>query len=103
MPEDVRNPSAPDPAWWSLHLRKARGETLTDEERAAYAAGLRPIEEAETFPGAVEELRRLRSEVTRLEAECADLEARRDTLDEQIAALEARLTPGARRLLGVEG
>jgi hypothetical protein len=27
-------------AWWPLHLRVARGESLEGEERAAYEAGL---------------------------------------------------------------
>jgi chromosome segregation ATPase len=97
------DPSVPTPEWWSLHLRKARGESLSEEEQAAYEAGLRILEQGESYPGAVAELRRLRAEVTRLEAECAELEAQRGALDEQIAALEARLSLGARRLLGVEG
>jgi hypothetical protein len=79
------------------------GESLTDQERAAYEAGLREIEAGESYAGDLEELRRLRAEVARLKAECAELEAQSLALDRQIAALEAKLSPRVRELLGAEG
>ncbi len=91
-----------DPAWSALHLRKARGESLTDEERAVYEAGLRELEAGESYPRDLEELRRLRAELTRLKVENAELEARSAALDRQIAALEANLDPRVRELLGDE-
>jgi hypothetical protein len=89
-----------DPAWRALHLRKACGEALSDEERAAYEAGLREIQQTEGFPGDIEMLRQLRAEIARLKAEHAELQAREAELDRQMAALEARLSPEVRALLG---
>lgn len=91
-----------DPDWWALHLRKARGETLTDEERAAYEKGLRELQRGGMFPGDIETLRQLRAEMTRLKAECAELKALEAELDRQIAELEAKLSPDIRALLGTE-
>jgi septal ring factor EnvC (AmiA/AmiB activator) len=91
-----------DPAWSALHLRKARGESLTDEERAVYEAGLRELEAGESYPGDLEELRRLRAELQRLRAEHAELEAQRAAFDQEIARLEANLSRRAKELLGVE-
>jgi chromosome segregation ATPase len=91
-----------DPVWRALHLRNACGETLSEEERAAYEAGLREIQQGESFPGTIEALRALRTELGRLRAEHAELAAKREALDRQIAALEARLSKRAKELLGVE-
>lgn len=91
-----------DPVWSALHLRKVRGESLTDEERAAYEAGLRKLEAGESFPGDIEELRNLRAELQRLQAEHTELEAQRVAFDQEIARLEAKLSRRAKDLLGIK-
>jgi hypothetical protein len=91
-----------DPVWRALHLRHASGDSLTDEERALYESGLRELEQGESFPGDLEELRRLRAELRRLKAENTELEAKSRALDQEIATLEAKLDPRIRALLDIK-
>ena len=86
--------------WWPLHLRAARGEHLTAEERVLYEAGLAEMEGAESFDRAREAVRQLRAAVGSLEAEHAALAGRRRQLEAEIARLEASLGKDARQLLG---
>ncbi len=88
--------------WWALHLRVARGEPLTPEERAAYDNGLAELDQRETMPRVGETARAMRATVAALAAEHAVLAARRQELDAEIARLEAALGKQARQLLGVE-
>jgi hypothetical protein len=74
-------------AWWVLHLRAARGDRLSPEERAQYEAGLKHLHAQEVLGGDLAELRRARAAVARLEAESAALRARRDALDAEIEGL----------------
>lgn len=87
--------------WWQLHVRVARGESLSPDERVAYEAGRRELEQAETLQP-LEDARQSRNELRRLEAERARLEQQRRELDAQIAELESHLAPQARELLGAE-
>ena len=89
--------------WWRLHLRSTRGETLEPEEQATYERGLGELHETEHIAGDTASLRDRRVEVARLRADNAELSARRQQLDQEIAALEEVLSLGTKQALGVEG
>ncbi len=77
--------------WWQLHLQAARGAALGPTERAAYEAGLVALdseEQAQWGDTDLALLRRLRTEVERLETTHAQLQARSQRLDRQIWTLE---------------
>ncbi|MDP6505759.1 MAG: hypothetical protein QF886_19210 [Planctomycetota bacterium] len=88
--------------WWPLHLRVARGESLSSEEREMYEAGLEELEQEETLKADFSELKEARAKVAQLKAEQTDLQARREQLDAEIEALEAALDEPSRQLLGAE-
>ena len=88
--------------WWILHLRMARGKNLNTEEQAAYEAGLRQLHQEEILNVDVATLRQARADVAILEAENAQLQARRNKLEMEIAALEAALNKQTRHLLNME-
>lgn len=87
--------------WWSLHLRVARGESLTAEEQAVYQEGLRCLHQEESVNGDIATLRQVRATVAALEAKHAHLHARRDKLEAEITVLEAALSDRTRQLLAV--
>ncbi len=76
--------------WWQLHLRVARGETLSAPEQVVYQAGLDPLdhEEAQGEPEGLVALRTLRAQIERQTAVHAQRVGRSAQLDPQIAALE---------------
>jgi hypothetical protein len=78
-------------AWWQLHLRVARGETLKPDEKIQYDAGLSALneEEKEQFrPEKLMALRQLRMQVEQLKATHAQLKDESSLLDNKIANLE---------------
>lgn len=85
--------------WWPLHLRVARGETLTPAEEASYNAGLRQLHQADPPLQDIERLRKARADLPALETEHTDLVERRQRLDAEIAALEAALNERTRAVL----
>ncbi len=87
--------------WWQLHLRLARGETLSSDESAAYKVGLADLEREEQLTATVD-ARELRQLLTKLQKEHSVLENQRQELDAVIAALESRLSGSVRQFLGVE-
>lgn len=87
--------------WWQLHLRVARGESLTSNEQASYDARRSELEREERLRDTTE-ARESREQLTTLEAEHLELEAQRQQLDKEIAELESRLTEQTRHYLGVE-
>ena len=89
--------------WWRLHLRSTRGETLAPEEQATYECGLGELHETEHIAGDTAALRDKRAQVARLRADNTKLSARRQQLDQEIAALEGVLSLGTKQVLGVEG
>ena len=89
--------------WWRLHLRSTRGDALDAEEQATYERGLNELHETEHIAGDAAALREKRAQVARLRADNADLSARRQRLDQEIAALEQVLSLGLKEVLGVEG
>jgi len=86
-------------AWWPLHLRVARGESLEGEERAAYEAGLAQLHQSENLAAGPALLSQARGAVQVLEAEYARLHAQREQLEAEIAALETVLDAGTREPL----
>jgi hypothetical protein len=88
--------------WWALHLRTARRENLTAEEKAFYEAGLKQLHQEEVRANRGAGLRELRAATAALQAEHAQLHAQCEKLDAEIMALEATLDERARQLLGIE-
>jgi len=87
--------------WWPLHLRVARGETLSAEEQVRYEDGLQQMYAEETLDGSVEELRAERERVLELQQEYARLRAEYEALEAEIATHESRLSEPTRQLLGI--
>jgi len=88
-------------AWWELHVRVARGESLTSDDHAIYQAGQQDLEsgeECQLLLGA----KQARDELAVLESERSKLERRHQELDAEIQLLESRMGQQTRRLLGVE-
>jgi len=77
--------------WWSLHLRVAKGETLSSLEEDDYAIGLSQLdsEAAATDGETVSYLRTLRAAINRASKLHTELTTRSVDLDRKIAALEA--------------
>jgi cell division protein FtsB len=96
-------PLSVSPEWSALHLRVARGETLNDQERAAYEAVLKRLDETEIYPATLEELRRTRAHLADLEKMNAELTARSDALRAEITRLEALLDARSRQTLASAG
>ncbi len=86
--------------WWQLHLRVARGDSLSPDERSSYHAGRRKLELEERLLE-TEQARQAREHLTALEAERTDLERRRQQLDAEIGRLESQLQEHTRQFLGV--
>ena len=86
--------------WWQLHLRVARGDSLSPDEQSSYYAGHRELEREERLLE-TEQARQTREHLAALEAEHADLERRRQQLDAEIRRLESQLEDHTRQYLGV--
>ena len=90
------------PFWWTLHLRVARGETLSADETRLYQEELaRQDREACSQPVGISTLRLLREQVGRLAAENADLRASLAHLEIEQKRLEQSLSRETRQLLGI--
>ena len=76
--------------WWSLHLRLAKGEPLSEAEQVEYHLGQTRLDDPEDIPGEDISscLRTLRAAISRAAARHAVLTARSTDLATQIAALE---------------
>ena len=88
-------------SWWQLHVRAARGESLTSDEHARYEAIRAVLENDEAYQP-LRSANLAREEHRVLEIERSQLEQHRVRLDAEIAALEGRLGQQTRQLLGVE-
>jgi hypothetical protein len=84
--------AASDDGWWALHLRHARGEALSPEEQTVYHQHVSRLDAEEVLIDDLEEWRRQREEIKRLELECNELQSRRRALAEEIAELDALLS-----------
>jgi hypothetical protein len=88
--------------WWDLHLRKARGEALSDEEQRLYDAEVaRQDREAAPLHIGLESLRKMRQEVEILRQSSSRLHDRLAELEEEIQSTERSLSPETRAFLGV--
>ncbi len=78
--------------WWSLHLRVAKGESLSAQEDQAYQTGLSQLDsqQASVEGETILYLRTLRSAIGRASRRHAEMTARSTELDTKIAALESR-------------
>jgi hypothetical protein len=76
-------------SWWNLHLRKAGGERLDEEEQARYRAGLATLHKEEQLDGDIAARRRGRQAITAAEAERDELRARIAALVAEIVSLES--------------
>src|SRR5258706_15389213 len=87
--------------WWPLHIRKAKGETLTPEEQSFYQTKLKQLHQEEILHEDVEGLRQMREEIERLKAENRRLQVLREQLEAKAAVLESALDDKTRQLIGV--
>jgi hypothetical protein len=87
--------------WWPLHIRAARGETLSVEEQAVYEAGRQQMVAEETIDGGLAGLRQAREKMLELKAEYQRMRHRYEQLEAEIATLEAQLDAPTKELLGV--
>jgi hypothetical protein len=88
-------------AWWPLHLRVAKGETLTAEEQVVYETGRQQLYEEEKLDGSIDALQKARRQMLELKAEYEQMRQRYEQMEAEIAALEAQLSEHDRELLGV--
>lgn len=89
--------------WWPLHRRAACGEALTPQERVAYEAGLRELDETEVLHEDFALAEIAKKQISALLDEKADLKTRHETLTAQIDALEAALKEKNNMLVGAVG
>lgn len=87
-------------AWWQLHLRLARGESLSAEEQNRYDVIREELDRDDELQ-LLADAKHAKCDLRQLETERGELERRRQQLDSRIAALEGRLSGQTRQLLGV--
>jgi hypothetical protein len=95
------NPQPEPPTWWDLHLRKARGEALSESEQALYEAEIARQDQEAPLRGNLEALKTLRARVTALAQENADLRERLTRLEAEVRVVEQALNQQTREFLGV--
>lgn len=89
-------------AWWELHVRKARGETLSDEEQRLYDAEVaRQDGEAVPLKSDLGSLRNLREQARALAQANPELRDRLAELDREIRSAERSLSRETRAALGI--
>jgi cell division protein FtsB len=89
-------------SWWQLHLRNARGETLSESERQQYEAELhRQESEAKPFTSDLGKVKQLRAQAAELKLASVELRTRLSDLEHEIDAVEDSLSETARSALGV--
>jgi hypothetical protein len=89
-------------AWWELHLRAAKRETLSAEESARYNAGLLELNGTEVIRPDYRTARRTREQLRAMQQEHDILHRRREELEKQIHQLEESLSAEERRFIGVD-
>ena len=87
--------------WWQIHVRAARGEQLSAEERTLYEAGCQDLDSAEQLR-LVQDASELRDQLKVMEKERGQLEQRRLALYAEIAALEKQLPQQTQLVLGIK-
>ncbi len=86
--------------WWTLHVRKARGETLNDLEQRHYDAALARQDQEGPING-LDTLKKLRGDALILAKENDQLREKLASLEKEIQTVEAGLSLQTRHLLGV--
>ncbi len=88
--------------WWELHLRKARGGVLSEEEQRLYDAEIaRQDSEAAPLEIDLDSLKKMREQVCALRQSGSHLRDRLAELDQEIQRAEQSLSPETRAALGV--
>ena len=88
--------------WWDLHLRLARGETLSEQEQQLYDAEVaRQDREAPPLKSGLEALKAMRQQVLDLGLDNADLRSQVTDLEKDIRLVEQALSEETRQALGV--
>ncbi len=89
--------------WWQLHLRKAKGETLSSAEQHAYDAEL-CRQDCEASPLKIDliRLKYLRTQASELAKTNADFRSRVTELELEIQLVERSLSRETREALGVK-
>ncbi|MGH9801653.1 MAG: hypothetical protein ACRD82_14915 [Blastocatellia bacterium] len=85
-------------AWWPLHRRAAVGEQLSGEEQHAYQVGLAELEAEEWA-----ELRPAAEILRPLKERMRTIEARKQQLSQEEAAVRAQIAELERNYLAVTG
>ena len=89
--------------WWGLHLRKARGERLSEEEEDFYDSELaRQDREAPALQNGIEVLKKMRAQLAELGKVNDELRSRWTELNQEIRVVEQSLTQKTREALGVK-
>ena len=89
--------------WWGLHLRRARGESLSQEEQRYYDSELaRQDQEAAPLNTDLESLKKIRAQLVELGKVNEILHSRWAALNQEIRVVEQALTPQSRAALGVQ-
>ncbi len=71
--------------WWELHLRKARGETLSEQEEQFYSAeATRQDQEASPAVRDLDDLKKLREQTLALAGANRELQGRVQELEAEI-------------------
>ena len=88
--------------WWDLHLRKARGELLTEDEQRSYDAELvRQERQAPPLIVDLSSLKQLRTEVSALSKTNEQLHVRLAEVEKEIHTIAQSLSQQTREALGV--
>ncbi len=77
--------------WWQLHLRMAKGETLSEEKLSLYNNGLaeQHLAEEDINEDLVKRLQQLRGQLNKLAEGNSSLHRQQEQLDQKIAVLES--------------
>jgi hypothetical protein len=88
--------------WWELHLRKARGETLSAEDERSYQEELARQEELAPPLGTdLAALKQLHEEFLAFSRENHQLRTRLVELENEIRRVEQHLSREARQAIGI--
>jgi predicted RNase H-like nuclease (RuvC/YqgF family) len=90
------------PAWWVLHMRKVRGEPLSEAEQKFYDEEMARQDAAAPLKSNIETLKKMRETVLALAQESMALRAQVERLEQQVQAVERALSSRTRELLGVQ-
>lgn len=88
-----------DRDWHTLHVRRARGESLSNSEQRIYEQGLTQRESEESFVVDLTVLLNLRESLNALEARKRQLGEQYENLSHQIEQIEQTLDEKTRRAI----